>query len=215
MKVIRVINKQERIELIKEIAAYYIENNGEMTLHELADTYGRPYGTVYNWMMNQLPKIDAELYSQFRDSMRNERNSQYSKGTVRIHREYSCLPAILRNTDFKLRVFVLFQTVCSNRTIIPDWDELNNLLFHDVDTHGFNLISRIESYKDLAELYNLVKTANSNPHTGSWHTRTCKRCGKSFTLSLGNYQFFSGDGMYLPNTCPSCRRNKRRSRHNG
>ena len=66
MKVIRVINKQERIELIKEIAAYYIENNGEMTLHELADTYGRPYGTVYNWMMNQLPKIDAELYSQFR-----------------------------------------------------------------------------------------------------------------------------------------------------
>jgi predicted transcriptional regulator len=47
MKIIETISKEEKIELIKEMAMYYIENK-DMTLVELADTYGRPYSTVYN-----------------------------------------------------------------------------------------------------------------------------------------------------------------------
>lgn len=212
MKTIRVISKQERMDLIREMAEYYIENNG-MTMLELAETYGRPYSTVYNWMTYQLPRLDLELYHQFRDSMRSEREPQYSRGSVKTNREYSCLPAILRGVDFSSRVNILFQTVCLNRTIAPEWDEINELLFHDVDRHGFNMITHVESYKDLAELYNLVKRAIENPHTGDWHKRTCRTCGKPFVLSLGNYQFFCQDSMYIPNNCPSCRRKRRLKQH--
>lgn len=212
MKIIRTISKQERVELIQEMAEYYIENSG-MTMLELADTYGRPYSTVYNWMTYQLPKLDMKLFNQFRNSMKHEKECHYSIGRVKINRQYSCLPAILRGIEFDARVYVLFQVICSNREVIPDWDEVTNLLFYDKDTHGFNLITSVESYEDLSRLYKIVKTAIKDPHKGQWHKRICKTCGKEFVLSLGNYQFFHKDFMYLPNNCKSCRHKRRMRNH--
>lgn len=212
MKIIKTISRQERMDLIREMAEYYIENGG-MTMLELADTYGRPYSTVYNWMTYQLPRLDMELFNQFRNSMKRERDSQYSTGSIKINREYSCLPAIVRGMSFDLRTYVVFQTVCSNRSVTPDWDEINELLFHDRDKHGFNLVSHVSSYKDISEIWNFVRLAIENPHKGAWHKRVCRTCGKEFILSLGNYRFFTQDSMYLPNNCESCRHKRRVSNH--
>lgn len=212
MKIIETISKEEKIELIKEMAMYYIENK-DMTLVELADTYGRPYSTVYNWLTYQLPKIDMELYNHFRNSMKGEQKEhQYSTGSVKRARKYSCLPIILSNLDFSARVTILHQIVCTNHTI-PDWDEVTDILFHDIKSHGFNLLTSVNSYKDLKKLYKLVDFAIKNPHSGKWHKRKCKTCGKIFTLHLSNYRFFSEDGMYLPNNCFQCRQKKRRNRY--
>ena len=39
--------------------------------------------------------------------------------------------------------------------------------------------------------------------------RTCKQCGKSFTLTDSEIQFFKSKGLELPKRCSECRKNNR------
>lgn len=207
MDVIKVISKQERLNLIREMALYYIENEG-MTFHELADTYGRPYSTVYNWMVYQLPKIDNELYNHLRNSMKNEKEVSYSRNRVKIHRSYSCIPELLKLSSFNMRVttsFPILWVADKDHKPYVDWNEISELLFQDSDSHGFNYITSIKSHKDFLELYELVKQGDKMP----WHKITCKSCGKTFVLTKGNYEFFTQEHMYLPTHCGKCRWKRR------
>lgn len=203
-KVVRVISRVEREHLIEEIATYYIENNGEMSLQELSETYGRSTSTIYNWVTYQLPKFNLELYHQFRDCMKNQRTSQYSKTVVKLDRDYSCFPRMIKDLQFSVRLGIVANMVLNSRKVSPDWDEINELLFYDVNSHGFNMVYPITSYSQLSVANSTVKFAEENPHKGKWHLETCRTCGKPFVLTLGNYRFFIQNKLYIPKNCKNC-----------
>ena len=86
-----------------------------------------------------------------------------------------------------------------------DWDKVNELFHHSAVEYDFNLFDSFHSFQEILDYRDQAISATVIDDL-PYHKQTCKQCGKQFTLSYGQINWYERKGLHIPRRCECCRK---------
>lgn len=87
-----------------------------------------------------------------------------------------------------------------------DWEKINEILSYQNKDLDFNDFDKVSSIDQFEEVRLRAISAEVPEFNEPYFRKTCKICGKTFTLTRGEINFFQKKHLDIPVRCHSCRK---------